>query len=387
MANEQDRDQSGASGSGPPGPVPSTTPPKHRHPQGKGAAWALPLLRVDEVWTKFETWLAVFALTLEILSMSLWVFLKGLSTPSTGESQAGVLFRAIFGAIVLGSALYFGLRKQSVMVRRYAALTGVFVGLFTAKSWAAVGVDYTSNLLNWYQQACFLTLLGGLRGVGTRLTILLALVGGSLATARGKHIIIDIATRFVSYRPRMVMIIVGWIVAAVVSMAASWGFFDHISIENFGARADMTAGQKISQAARQLDEDFFIARKQIGLDFKSTPHIVFKGEPYADWLKGKEWNAWLDESGLPERYGKEAVEVLKIPDEDSRAPLIVVPGRGEPRGELINVANLVFPIGLLIIALRFLLRVLLAVSGHVSVDPDESDEFPTDEPQTAESRA
>jgi hypothetical protein len=66
---------------------------------------------------------------------------------------------------------------------------------------------------------------------------------------------------------------------------------------------------------------------------------------------------------------------LKIPDEETRAPLIVIPGRGEPRGELINAANLVFPIGLLVIAIRFLVRSLLALSGHVSVDPDESDEF------------
>lgn len=384
MGNEQDTDQGGNSGAGGGGSAP---PPHHPHHPGKGAAWALPLFHADEVWTRFETWVAVLALALEILSMSLWVFLKGLSTPAGGESQAGVLFRAVVGAIVLGSGLYFGLRKQNDSVRRYAALGGVFIGIITAKAWAAVGVDYTSNLLNWYQQACFLTLLGGLRGVGTRLTLLLALVGGSLATARGKHIIIDIATRFVSYRPRMVMVVIGWLVSAVVSLAAAWGFFDHISIENFGARADMTAGQKIAQVGHQLEEDFFIARKQIGLDFKSTPHILFKGEAYAEWLKGKEWNAWLDDSGLVERYGREAVEVLKIPDEDSRAPLIVVPGRGEPRGELINAANLVFPIGLLIIAIRFVLRVLLVVSGHVSVDPDESDEFPSDESRAAESKA
>jgi hypothetical protein len=149
----------------------------------------------------------------------------------------------------------------------------------------------------------------------------------------------------------------------------------------------MSPGQKVGQVAHQLGEDFFIARKQIGLDFKSTPHILFKGEIYADWLKGREWNAWLEESGFVERYGREAVEVLKIPDEDSRAPLIVVPGRGEPRGELINAANLVFPIGLLIIAIRFVLRVLLAVSGHVSVDPDESEEFGSSSSSAVESKA
>lgn len=384
MAHEKDSEQAGTGAPVGGGNAPAPASGGHG---GKGAAWALPLYKADEVWTRFETWLAVLALSLEILSMSLWVFLKGLSTPANGESQAGVIFRGLVGAIVLGSGLYFGLRKQNDSVRRYATLGGVFVGIVTAKAWANVGVDYTSNLLNWYQQACFLTLLGGLRGVGTRLTLLLALLGGSLATARGKHIIIDIATRFVSYRPRMIMVITGWLVSAVVSAAAAWGFLDHIAIENFGARADMTAGQKVSQVAQQLEEDFFIARKQIGLDFKSTPHIVFRGESYADWLKGKEWNAWLEGSGLVERYGKEAVDVLKIPEEDSRAPLIVVPGRGEPRGELINAANLVFPIGLLIIAIRFVLRVLLAVSGHASVDPDESDEFPSDESGAAESKA
>jgi len=371
-------EETGAADGGAKGPGDGSPASSHGKPPGQGAAWGVPLMHLDEVWTRFETWLAVFALSLEILSMSLWVFLKGFSTPP-GDNVSGILFRAVVGAVVLGSAAWFGLKKQSESVRRNATLAGVFVGVLLAKAWASVAVDYTSNLLNWYQQACFLTLLGGLRGVGTRLTIFLALLGGSLATARGKHVIIDIATRFVSYKPRMVMVLIGWFVSALVSGGAAWGFLDHISIENFGARADMSAGQKVGQVFHQLDEDFFIARKQIGLDLKSTPHILFKGQVYADWLKGKEWNAWLDDSGIPERYGKEAVEALKIPDEDSRAPLIVVPGRGEPRGELINAANLVFPIGLTIIALRFLLRILLAISGHVSVDPDESDEFPSEE--------
>src|ERR1051326_6387106 len=171
-------------------------------PPLKRARWADPIMKADLVWTRFETWLAVLALSLEILSMSLWVFLKGMSTPPGGESPAGIGFRALFGASAFGMAAWFGLKKQSEHVRRWATIGAVFFGLFISKAWANLGVNYTSNLLNWYQQACFLTLLGGLRGVGTRLTVLLALVGGSLATARGKHIIIDIATRFVSYKPR-----------------------------------------------------------------------------------------------------------------------------------------------------------------------------------------
>jgi TRAP-type C4-dicarboxylate transport system permease small subunit len=349
----------------------------------KGAKWAEPIMKVDLVWTQFETWLAVLALSLEILSMSLWVFLKGFSTPTSGDNQAGVVFRSVVGATILGMTAYFGLKKQSMTLRRRVTVGVVILGVLLGKAWAGFGVDYTSNLLNWYQQACFLTLLGGLRGVGTRLTLLLALLGGSLATARGKHIIIDIATRFVSYRPRMVMVVVGWLVSALVAGAAAWGFFDHIAIESFGARSDQSAGQKIGRVVEQLGEDFFITRKQIALDFKSVPHVVFRGQVYADWLTGKEWNQWLDDSGLPERYGKEATDGLKIPDNETRAPLIVIPGRGEPRGELINSANLVFPIGLFIIAIRFVIRALLAVTGWVSVDPDESDEFPAEEPSEA----
>jgi TRAP-type C4-dicarboxylate transport system permease small subunit len=375
MPDEQHHDSADKSG----GAGGGGSPKAHAEPPRKGARWAAPIFHFDVVWTRFETWLAVVALSLEILSMSLWVFLKGFSTPSEGESHAGVVFRAVVGAIALGMAAHFGLKKQSESTRRGVTVGAVLLGLALGRTWAHFGVDYTSNLLNWYQQACFLTLLGGLRGVGTRLTLLLALLGGSLATARGKHIIIDIATRFVSYRPRMVMVLIGWIVSAMVSGAAAWGFFDHIAIESFGARSDATAGQKAARVMQQLDEDFFIARKQISLDLKSTPHILFRGEMYADWLKGKEWNEWLESSGLVERYGREPVEGLKIPETETRAPLIVIPGRGEPRGELISAANLVFPIGLLIIALRFLMRSLLALSGHASVDPDESDEFPSDE--------
>jgi len=51
--------------------------------------------------------------------------------------------------------------------------------------------------------------------------------------------------------------------------------------------------------------------------------------------------------------------------------------KGEPRGELTHIANLVFPIGLLIIALRFILLSILALSGHKSVDPEAHMELGT----------
>jgi hypothetical protein len=42
----------------------------------------------------------------------------------------------------------------------------------------------------------------------------------------------------------------------------------------------------------------------------------------------------------------------------------------QARGLVIRDLNFVFPFGLLMIALRFILRSLLAISGHVRVDPD-----------------
>ena len=51
-----------------------------------------------------------------------------------------------------------------------------------------------------------------------------------------------------------------------------------------------------------------------------------------------------------------------------KSPIVVVPEKGEPRAELTKAANLVFPIGLAVIAFRFILLCLLAISGHRSVD-------------------
>ena len=337
------------------------------------ARWAEPLLVADRWWTRFETWLALVAFALEAISMTVWVCLKGFSAPS--EHVSAILFRALVGSAALGTATHWALRKQRFEVRRWGTVAAVFFGVFAAKAWVRFGGDYASNVLNWYQQASFLTLLGGLRGVGTRLTMLLALVGGSLATARGRHIVIDIVTRFVGPRTRTAMVLTGWMFAALVCATASWGFFDHISIENFGARADDPATKKVAQVVAQLGEDFFIARKQIALDMKSAPHVLFKGESYSEWLTGKEWNAWVESAGFAERYGAGAMQSLKIPDDDTRAALVVVPGRGEPRGELINAAYLVFPIGFLIIAVRFVVRALLVVGGHAVVDSDEAEDW------------
>jgi hypothetical protein len=338
----------------------------HPHASTTGKAWGLPFVKLDERWTKFETWLCAVVLLLEVAALTLWVALKGLSTPPDG-AKAGIVFRALFGATLFGMAGYWALRKQSPFVRRAAAVGGLVLGLLVAKSWSRVGVDWSSNLLNWYQQSSTLTLLGGLRGVGTRLTLLLALLGGSLATGAGRHITIDLLTRFLKPKLRLPVTVFGWLAAAIICFGASWGFFDHIAIENFGDKADSSAGQKIGTVFKGLGKHWFILRKQVGLDLKSLPHVL-KGDTYTEWMTGTEWNAWLDDAGFVERFGKEKVEALRIPEDSKHTPMVLIPDEGEPRGALTHAANLVFPIGLLIIGLRFILLSLLALSGHKSIE-------------------
>ena len=340
----------------------------HASSESQGAAWGVPLVRADKAWTKFETWLCAVVIILEIFALTLWVALKGLSTGPDG-AKAGIIFRAIVGATALGMLGYWGLRKQGEKARRIAAVAGTVIGFMLARRWANVGVDWSANLLNWYQQASTLTLFGGLRGVGTRLTLLLALLGGSLATAAGHHITIDLVTRFLKPKMRVPVTIIGWLGAAIVCFAASWGFLDHIAIEDFGEKADSSVGTKVGTIGHGLSESWFILRKQVALDFRSVPHML-KGEPYQDWLDGKTWNTWLDDAGFVDRYGAEKIEHLRIPDDAKRSPMVVIPDKGEPRGSLTHAANLVFPIGLFIIAIRFLLLSLLTLSGHRKVQAE-----------------
>ena len=372
--SEPEKDDKKDAAPGSDGDAPATPTPPAEHTERKPAAWGRPLARLDAVWTRFEMRLCAVVLLLEILALTMWVALKGMSSPPDA-GNAGVVFRALTGAWLVGSVGWFATKKQSEGVRRIAAVGGVLLGLFTAKVWAKLGVDYSSNLLNWYQQASTLTLVGGLRGVGTRLTLLLALLGGSLATAAGRHITIDVVTRFLKPKVRLPVTVFGWFGSAAICMVAAWGFLDHIAIENFGAKPEASAGEKLSKVKQEFGEDLFILRKQLALDLKSTPHVVFKGETYSEWLGGKEWNAWLVDSGFEERFGKQAMEAIKLADDEKRSPIVVVPGEGEPRGKLSHTANLVAPIGLFIIALRFILRALLALSGHVGVDAEEAEEI------------
>ncbi|MCC6214983.1 MAG: TRAP transporter small permease subunit [Polyangiaceae bacterium] len=335
--------------------------------------WAEPLSRVDAAWTRVEVRLITAVVLAQLVALAAWVGLKGLATglpTPEGGSRAGIVFRALFGACVLGGLTWWALRKQDEKRRSIGTTVAVLAAFGLSRAWGNLLVDWSSNLLNWYQQASTLTLLGGLRGVGTRLTMLMTLLGGSLATAAGKHITIDLVTRFVRPRVRLPMILIGWVGSAFFCFVASWGFFDHIAIGDFGANKDMTVGQKFEKVGDGLGEDWFIFRKQLALDMKTLPHVA-SGEGYAGWLKGAEWNPWLREAGFVDRFGAEAVKALELPETSARSPIVSIPGKGEPRGELSHAANLMFPFGLLVIGFRFLLLVALTLGGHRDIDADQ----------------
>jgi hypothetical protein len=65
------------------------------------------------------------------------------------------------------------------------------------------------------------------------------------------------------------------------------------------------------------------------------------------------------------------VQSLRI-SSGTHPPFVVSPDGETTRGALVHTLGLVFPFGLLAIALRFLLRGLLTLSGHFEADPDEA---------------
>ena len=110
---------------------------------------------------------------------------------------------------------------------------------------------------------------------------------------------------------------------------------------------------------------------------KSIPRVLV-GTKYDGWMKASDWNEWLKDGNWGAHFKQEDVNNLLLPADQPdalRSPAVNVPGGMEQaRGLLIRDLNFVFPFGLLMIALRFILRSLLAVSGQVRVDPDAAHE-------------
>ncbi|MFO0673698.1 MAG: TRAP transporter small permease subunit [Polyangiaceae bacterium] len=338
-------------------------------------AWAAPLLRIDQAWAAFEVKLATAVLVAEVVALVAWVTLKGLAAEyqASSANRTGLVVRAVLGGVALGLVVRRVLAGRVAERQRSIATTlAVIGGALAARLWANAGAPYFANLLNWFQSASTLTLIGGLSGVATRLTLWLALLGGAIATSQGKHINVDVVMRFLSPRLRVIVASVGWIAASIVCTTAVWGFVDDIAIGHFLAPADAPPKEKLSHVAHESRTDLFLLGRQISLDLKSLPHVV-TGEPYSGFLKAKEWNEWLRAGDWSSRFKPDDVKLLELPDDQAaaRLPIITVPGSSENvPGLLVRDFDLIVPFGLLVLAIRLLLRAVLALTGHVRVDPD-----------------
>ncbi|HXN31205.1 MAG TPA: TRAP transporter small permease subunit, partial [Polyangiaceae bacterium] len=181
-------------------------------------AWRGPISRFDEAWQRLEARLCAAVLVAEIASLTLWISLKGLSTDFvSGGNSAGLVYRCIATAALLGACVHGLARRflssdrRAASVHRGLVTASMGLGLVLGRFWVHAGVGWSSNVLNWLQNASALMLVGGLRGLATRLTLWLALLGASLATSRGKHIHVDVLVHHLPPRVRAATAIAGWL--------------------------------------------------------------------------------------------------------------------------------------------------------------------------------
>jgi hypothetical protein len=278
-----------------------------------------------------------------VISLLSWVALKGLSAKTTDTFVAGLVFRAATLAVGLG-ALTFRASKRPGL-GWLAALVGVLV------AWPIrnLGVDAFTNVLAWLQDGSVLTWLGGLRGLGTRLTLWLALLGASLATASGRHVTIDVVTRALGEGVRRPLASLGGLVAAAVCLVSSWGFLDFIAVDAFGAPQGGSAATQLGAVSSGLARHATRALVQARIDLHVAGRVV-SGTPWSESVTGAEWNEWLGASD--ELRSQRETDPARL-----RAPLLSLPQEAS-RGLLVKDFGLVIPFGLLMMALRFLLWVL-----------------------------
>ncbi len=340
-----------------------------------GASWAAPIARLDRAWTRLDARLCAFVLVSEMLTLVFWISLKALSM--SGKGGPGQVWRSLFCALVLGGVTWaVSKRYARDDVEKQAITTvAVVVGFIAGRHWGDAGTTYFANMQAWLQNASILIFFGGIAEIAKRLTLWLALLGASVATGQGKHINVDIVMRFLAPRARVPVAVLGWMTAAIVSATAAWGFFDNIAVEDFHVRADrgVTASEKIDAVVKDTGRNLFLATRQVSLDVRSLPKVL-GGTPYAKWMTPKEWNTWLREGGWEAHFAAEDVKALELPEDatDFRDPAVTAVPGGTERVHmlLVPLLNMVFPFGLLVIAIRFVLRSILAITGWVRVDPD-----------------
>jgi hypothetical protein len=282
----------------------------------------------------------------------------------------------------LAIAAHLATRKRGGAAHTASVSTAIVLGLLGGLAWKHVGTTWSSNLLNWFQGASVLMLIGGLRGLATRLTLWVALLGASLASSRGKHIHVDVLLHYIPTKLRAPTAILSLVAGTVVCVSAAAGFMDYIAIAMFQVNAeqpcpgnaaklcDTPVGEKMASMGKLVGDDFFLLGRQVSLDVRALPHVL-AGTPYDGWLTASDWNAWLDSADWTAHFPKVAVDAQRADaNGPTRAPAVQVPGSGDARGLLARELDFVFPFGLIVIAIKFLVRILLILSGHVSVEPD-----------------
>jgi hypothetical protein len=303
------------------------------------------LARLDAGWTRLELALTVGVTASLVVTLVAWVALKGLAAKTTDTFFAGLVLRALAAMVLVGALT----ARRS----RSKALTGALVLLagLSAWAWRDAGADYFANILGWLQDGSLLTWLGGVRGLGTRLTLWLALLGASLATATGRHVSIDVATRAFDAETRARLGRLGGLVAALVCLACASGFFDFIAVDAFRAPPSASPREKAALVTRGVSRHAQLALRQLELDGSMLGRVL-RGQPWDRTLTGAEWNAWL------ERTGDDELKTLAERDPSAtRPPLLTAPG-APARGLLVKDLNLIIPWGLVMLALRFLLWAL-----------------------------
>ncbi|MBI4704734.1 MAG: TRAP transporter small permease subunit [Deltaproteobacteria bacterium] len=349
-----------------------------------GARWAEPLVRVEHRWTWIESWLLFVVLMALMLVLCFWVSLAGMSSDLETPSAAGTFFRALVGAAVLGALTRWlaGKRGLSGRSRDLVTAAAVVAGFAIAPLWRPVGIAYFRGVLDWLQEGSSITLAGGLIGVSTRLTLLAALIGASLAAAGGRHINIDLLLNFVRPSWRLPVNVASSLGAVAVCLVSAWGFLDYIAIYEFRTDRSLPVSAKVAKIGEGLSERCFFLRKQLRLDAGALPYVVTgRGWNNPERMNGRAWNEWLEQGGFPERFGPAGMAAVRAPDSGldmPRPPFVVAPG-GPLRGTLVAGMDLLFPLGLLLIGLRFLLRTVLALGRHVSLDPNATDELEDDD--------
>ena len=360
----------------------------------EGAKWARPLVKFEHAWTWFEVRLLFVSLCFLILFMAGMISLNGLNQPLETEAKAGIVYRALFGASVLGGITYavtrrlklgaFTIAGMSIGIGKAATAGALLAGILLAGQWREVGIQWASRVQSWLTSGSVVSMMGGPDTFGARVLMLVAMIGASLAAATNQHILIDAVVRLIPKKFRVYINVLSSLATVGVCVIVAYALFSWIAITGYGAPAELTEdevaqvvkegrdptfetfGKQREAVVESLGDQFFIFRKQLKLDLGALPTVV-KGGKVADRMTGREWNQWVDENGLAERYPAE-VQKMKALDhalDRPRQAYLLIPGKDAK--ELKKGLDLVFPLGFLMMALRLLLRTLLVLAGHIEV--------------------